>query len=46
MFSASASSRNACLYFFVYSCTLTPSRAALRMILSSTSVMFMTCFSL
>ena len=37
-----ASSRNAFSYFAVYSCTLTPSRAELRMILSSTSVMFMT----
>jgi hypothetical protein len=36
------SSRNAFSYFAVYCWTLTPSRAASRIILSSTSVMFMT----
>ena len=40
------SSRKACSYFLVYSPTVTPCLAALRMILSSTSVMFITCFSL
>ena len=41
MFSMAASSRNAFSYFAVYCLTPTPSRAELRMILSSTSVIFM-----
>ena len=42
MLNVAESSRNAWANFAVYCCTVTPSRAELRMILSSTSVMFMT----